>query len=77
MDDELEALMASFTQAQQAKSSARLSERNVIELVNKLQELALLEPLIYTINGRDYLTQAIEKGVCDLPDEALSQWAGP
>jgi predicted nucleic-acid-binding protein len=37
MDDELEALMASFTQAQQVKSSIRLSERNVIELVSWLK----------------------------------------
>jgi E3 UFM1-protein ligase 1 len=35
----------------------RLSERNVVELVTKLQELGLLgEELLHTINGREYLT---------------------
>jgi hypothetical protein len=34
MDDELAALMGLFNETQQAKSSARLSERNVIELVS-------------------------------------------
>ena len=36
---------------------ARLSERNVVELVSKLQELGLLGPdLLHSINGREYLT---------------------
>ena len=35
----------------------RLSERNVVELVSKLQERGLLGPdLLHTINGREYLT---------------------
>jgi hypothetical protein len=33
MDDELAALMGLFNETQQTKSAARLSERNVIELV--------------------------------------------
>ena len=36
---------------------ARLSERNVVELVAKLQALHLLgEQLLHTTNGREYLT---------------------
>ena len=35
----------------------RLSERNVVELVSKLQERGLLgQDLLHTINGREYLT---------------------
>lgn len=37
---------------------ARLSERNVVELVQKLKELGLLgDGLLHTINGREYLTE--------------------
>lgn len=37
---------------------ARLSERNVVELISKLQELDLLgEDLLHSINGREYLTK--------------------
>lgn len=35
----------------------RLSERNVVELVNKLMELGFLDKsLLHTINGKEYLT---------------------
>ena len=40
-----------------ALEQARLSERNVVELVSKLQELGFLGPdLLHSINGREYLT---------------------
>ena len=36
---------------------ARLSERNIVELVTKLQRLQILdEPILHTANGREYLT---------------------
>lgn len=36
---------------------ARLSERNIVELVSKLQHLHILdEPILHTANGREYLT---------------------
>ena len=36
---------------------ARLNERNVVELINKLQKLGLLgDGLLHTVDGREYLT---------------------
>ena len=38
---------------------ARLSERVVVELINKLQELGFLEDkLLHSVHGRDYITPA-------------------
>lgn len=35
----------------------KLSDRNIVELVNKLQECGLLgDDLLHTINGREYVT---------------------
>ena len=35
----------------------KLSERNVVELVNKLKDLGLLgDDLLYTTNGKEYVT---------------------
>ena len=35
----------------------RLNERNVVELINKLQKLGLLgDGLLHSIDGREYLT---------------------
>ena len=37
---------------------ARLSERNIVELVNKLKQLGLLgDDLLYTTNGKEYVTR--------------------
>lgn len=58
MDSELLQLQKLFEAAQEAKASVRLSERNVVELVTKLQELCLLDSdLLHTVSGREYLTQ--------------------
>ncbi|MCO5567535.1 hypothetical protein L7F22_021229 [Adiantum nelumboides] len=57
MDAELLQLQRLFEAAQQAKASVRLSERNVVELVTKLQDLGLLPPLLHTVSGKEYLTQ--------------------
>ncbi|KAF7805522.1 E3 UFM1-protein ligase 1-like protein [Senna tora] len=57
MDDELLELQKQFEFAQQAKSSIRLSERNVVELVQKLQELHIIDfDLLHTVSGKEYIT---------------------
>lgn len=57
MDSELLELQRQFESAQQAKSSVRLSERNVVELVRKLQDLGLIDfDLLHTISGKEYIT---------------------
>jgi hypothetical protein len=57
MDDELLELQKQFEFAQQAKSSIRLSDRNVVELVQKLQELHIIDfELLHTVSGKEYIT---------------------
>ncbi|KAG0452955.1 hypothetical protein HPP92_025619 [Vanilla planifolia] len=57
MDAELLELQRQFEAAQLAKSSVRLSERNVVELVGKLQELHFIDfDLLHTISGKEYIT---------------------
>ncbi|KAG9453833.1 hypothetical protein H6P81_006737 [Aristolochia fimbriata] len=57
MDNELLELQRQFEFAQQAKSSVRLSERNVVELVNKLQQLQIIDfELLHTVSGKEYIT---------------------
>lgn len=57
MDDELLELQRQFEFAQQAKSSIRLSDRNVVELVQKLQELRIIDfDLLHTVSGKEYIT---------------------
>ncbi|KAL9268571.1 E3 UFM1-protein ligase 1-like protein [Drosera capensis] len=57
MDEELLELQRQFESAQQAKSSIRLSERNVVELVQKLRELHIINyDLLHTVTGKEYIT---------------------
>ncbi|KAL2328687.1 hypothetical protein Fmac_022114 [Flemingia macrophylla] len=57
MDEELLELQRQFEFAQQAKSSIRLSERNVVELVQKLQHLQIIDfELLHTVSGKEYIT---------------------
>ncbi|KZV38672.1 hypothetical protein F511_33617 [Dorcoceras hygrometricum] len=57
MDEELLALQRQFEFAQQAKSSIRLSDRNVVELVQKLQQLQIIDfDLFHTTSGKEYIT---------------------
>ncbi|CAI8596951.1 unnamed protein product [Vicia faba] len=57
MDDELLELQRQFEFAQQAKSSIRLSDRNVVELVQKLQQLQVIDfELLHTASGNGYIT---------------------
>lgn len=60
MDAELLELQRQFETAQNVKSSIRLSERNVVELVQKLQELKFIEfDLLHTVSGKEYITPVI------------------
>ncbi|KAI4382357.1 hypothetical protein MLD38_008330 [Melastoma candidum] len=60
MDEELLELQRQFEFAQAAKSSIRLSERNVVELVQKLQELAIIDfDLLHTVSGKEYITPVV------------------
>lgn len=57
MDEELLELQRQLAFAQQAKSSIRLSERNVVELVQKLQELQIIDfDLLHTVSGKEFIT---------------------
>lgn len=57
MDAELIELQRQLEFAQQAKSSIRLSDRNVVELVQKLQELQIIDyDLLHTVTGKEYIT---------------------
>ncbi|XP_020085876.1 E3 UFM1-protein ligase 1 homolog isoform X1 [Ananas comosus] len=57
MDAELVELQRQLESAQQARSSVRLSERNVVELVHKLQERRFLDfDLLHTVSGKEYIT---------------------
>ena len=58
MDADLAELQAQLAGAFAAASAVRLSERNVVELVNKLKAAGLLDrELLHTVNGREYVTQ--------------------
>ena len=66
--DEILQLQRQLAEAQAGSSSSRLSERNCVELVMKLQSLKLVD-LIFTRSGKEYLThhQLTE----DIEDEIL------
>ena len=56
MDSDIEELQMLFEQARNAKAEVRLSERNVVELVSKLQELQLVDnDLLHP--RKEYITQ--------------------
>lgn len=57
MDEELLELQRQFEFAQAAKSTVRLSERNVVELVQKLHQLQIIDfDLLHTVSGKEYIT---------------------
>ncbi|XP_078669883.1 E3 UFM1-protein ligase 1-like isoform X2 [Branchiostoma floridae x Branchiostoma belcheri] len=63
--EEVKRLAADFQRAQLSSSAQRLSERNLIEIVNVLVESRLLE-VVYTADGREYLTpQQVVKEIRD------------
>ncbi len=51
---------------------ARLNERNVVELINKLQKLGLLgDGLLHSIDGREYLTpEHLRQEILDAVEES-------
>ena len=53
--DEIQRLAADLQRAQLSTSSQKLSERNCIEIVNKLVQTGLLD-IIYTSDGKEYIT---------------------
>ena len=54
---DLTSLLTALQSEQAKKSSVRLSERNVVELVLKLKQLGLFgDELLHTINGKEYIT---------------------
>lgn len=55
---DLGSLLSQLTATQQAQSAAKLSERNVVELINKLRQLGILSEgeLLHTLNGKEYMT---------------------
>ncbi len=56
---DLASLFSALQETQKAKTTVRLSERNVIELVTKLKQLGILgDDLLHTINGKEFLTTA-------------------
>ncbi|KAK9817206.1 hypothetical protein WJX72_011062 [[Myrmecia] bisecta] len=70
----LDDLQAALQSAQEEKSTVRLSERNVVELVSKLKGLGLLgDDLLHSINGREYLTAA---HLCGEIKDAVAQAGG-
>ncbi|XP_076035805.1 UFM1 specific ligase 1 [Oratosquilla oratoria] len=53
--EEVKRLAADFQRAQLSSTLQRLSERNCVEIINKLVELKLLN-VYYTTNGKEYVT---------------------
>jgi len=63
--DEIKRLAADFQRAQLSTTAHKLSERNCIEIVQKLIGLGLVE-VIYTTDGKEYLTpQQLEREIKD------------
>ena len=63
--EDLQALRSIFQKVQDSVTSHKLSDRNCIEIINKLTSLGLLE-VIYTTDGREYLTpQQLEREIRD------------
>ena len=67
--EELLALQAELAAIQKAPSSTKLSEPNVVEVVQKLVDLGLLE-VLFTTNGKEYLTPKQLKN--EVEDEILA-----
>ncbi len=53
--EEVRRLAADFQRVQAASTAHRLSERNCVELVNKLVELRMVN-VVYTVDGKEYVT---------------------
>lgn len=63
--EEIKRLAADLQRVQISSAAHKLSERNCIEIVQKLISLGLIE-VIYTTDGKEYLTpQELEKEIKD------------
>ena len=63
--NEIQRLAADFQRIQLTASAHKLSERNCIEIINKLIGMNKLD-VIYTIDGKEYLTpQQLEREIKD------------
>ena len=61
--EEVKRLAADFQRAQLSSTSHKLSERNCVELVQKLLNLGLID-VVYTTDGREYVTPSeLEKEI--------------
>lgn len=57
MDMDISSLLSALQTTQEKKSSVRLSERNVVELIIKLKQLGVFgDELLHTMNGKEYIT---------------------
>ncbi len=72
---DLNSLLSQLITTQQARTAAKLSDRNVVELINKLRQLGILldGEVLHTLNGKEYLT--VER-LRDEIQEALHQAGG-
>lgn len=68
--DEILALQQQLAAVQQSSTTQRLSDRNCVELVMKLQSLKLVD-LIFTRSGKEYLTPS--QLVLEIRDEVLTR----
>ena len=60
---EIQQLAADFRRIQETESAHKLSERNCIEVVNRLIEMGLVE-VVYTLDGKEYVTpQQLEREI--------------
>lgn len=68
--DEILELQRQLAEAQLGSTASRLSERNCVELVMKLQSLNLID-LIFTRSGKEYLTP--RQLVMEIEDEIVAR----
>lgn len=63
---EIRDLQAELQRIQTSTTANRLSERNCIEVVNKLLEMKLVD-VIYTLDGKEYVVaQHLEREILDV-----------
>ncbi|KAK2715010.1 hypothetical protein QYM36_009866 [Artemia franciscana] len=68
--EEVKKLAADFQKAQLSSAVQRLSERNCVEVINKLVSLKLVD-ILYTIDGKEYITRT--HLAREIVDELISQ----
>lgn len=63
--EEIRQLQADLASVQKSESSQKLSERNCVEIVNRLIASELLE-VLFTLDGKEYVTpQRLEREIRD------------